>query len=306
MKVEEKLIHANGIRLHTLDWGGTGRSVLLLAGLGDSAQIYRSLAPGLVRDFHVTGLTRRGHGRSEKPENGYEIDTLVEDILGFLDAVGINRTILVGHSFAGLEMLRFAIRYPQRVEAIVFLDALFPKLDPAPDLSGDPVWSIIPTEGPGEDDLASKQAYLAYYRRARPALANIWCDAIESDLMEKVTVKEDGRLDFHHDDALMNHIYKTALASPAPEYEKVEVPMLAIVPDGRFHQAVPSDATAAFRRSADQYWNEKLLPWIQQRTRAFQKAAPSAQVVELDSPYHHIYIAEEDETVEAIKVFLTE
>ena len=80
--------------------------------------------------------------------------------------------------------------------------------------------------------------------------------------------------------------------------------MLAVVPDGSFHQATPLDATEEFRLAADRYWQERLLPWIRQRTRAFRQAAPTARVVELDSPYHHIFLAEEDQTLQAITEFL--
>ena len=280
--------------------------MVLLAGLGDSAHLYRGLAPKLATRFRVVGLTRRGHGRSDRPDSGYDLDTFVTDIRYFQDTLGIERSILVGHSFAGLEMPLFAIRFPQRVEAIVYLDALFPKLDPEPDLSGDPIWSVVPTAGPTADDLASRHAYLAYYKRARPAWARIWCEAIEADLMDKVTTKGDGHLEFHHDDELMNHIYNAAWSSRNPEYGKVEAPMLAIVPDGNFHQGVPLDATDELRRAADRYWEEKLLPWIRQRTKAFRQAVPTACVVELDSPCHHIFIAKEDETVKAINDFLAD
>ena len=80
--------------------------------------------------------------------------------------------------------------------------------------------------------------------------------------------------------------------------------MLAIVPDGSYHQGIPLDATDELRRAADQYWQERLLPWIRRRTEAFRRAAATARVVELDSPYHHIFIAREDETVKAINDFL--
>jgi pimeloyl-ACP methyl ester carboxylesterase len=301
---KERFFDSDGVRLHYNDWGGAGRSVVLLAGLGDTAHLYRGLAPKLASRFRVVGLTRRGHGRSDRPDSGYDLDTFVEDIRRFLDSLGIERTILVGHSFGGLEMPLFAIRYPQRVEAIVYLDALFPRLDPEPDLSGDPIWSVVPAGGPTAGDLVSREAYLGYYKRARPAWARIWCEAIEADLMDKVTIKDDGHLEFHHDDELMNRIYQAAWSSRNPEYDKVEAPMLAIVPDGNFHQGVPLDATDELRQAADRYWEEKLLPWIRQRTEAFRQAVPTARVVELDSPYHHIFIAREDETVKAINDFL--
>ena len=303
-RIVERFFCSDGVKLHTLDWGGTGRPLVLLAGLGDTAHLYGSLAPRLATRFRVVGLTRRGHGRSGRPESGYDLDTLVQDIRGFLEVLEIERTILAGHSFAGLEMPLFAIRYPKRVEAIVYLDALFPRLDPEPDLSADPVWPVIPTGGPTAEDLASREAYLAYYKRARPAWARIWCAAMETDLMERVTVKGNGQLEFHHDDELMMRIYREVWPARSPDYGRVEAPMLAIVPDGKTHQAVPLDATEELGLAADQYWQAVLLPWIRQRTAAFRRAAPTARVVELDSPYHHIYLAEEDRTLQAINRFL--
>ena len=300
---KERFFDFDGVNLHYIDWGGAGRPLVLLAGLGDTAHLYRGLAPKLASRFRVVGLTRRGHGRSSKPDSGYDLDTLVQDIRRFLDTLGIDRSILVGHSFGGLEMPLFAIRYPQRVEAIVYFDALFPRLDPEPDLSGDPIWSVLPTGGPTAADLGSREAYLAHYKRARPAWARIWCEAMEADLMDKVTIVDDGRLEFHHDDELMNRIYREVWPSRNPDYARVEAPMLAIVPDGNFHQGVPLDATEEFRLAADRYWEKKLLPWIRQRTAAFRQAAPAARIVELDSPYHHIFLAEEDRTLQAITDF---
>jgi pimeloyl-ACP methyl ester carboxylesterase len=302
--MKEGFVHSGGIRLHYIDWDNAGRPLVLLAGLGVTAHIYRGLAPKLADRFHVVGLTRRGHGRSDRPDAGYDLDTLVEDLCHFLDALGLERCILVGHSFAGLEIPLFATRYPSRVEAIVYLDALFPRLDPEPDLAGDPMWSVLP-RGPAAADLASREAYLAYYRRARPDWARIWCEAVEANLMEYVSVESSGRLMFHHDDELMNHIYATVLPDRDPPYDMVTAPTLAIVPDGNYHTSVPLDATDELVQAANRYWEQKLLPWIRQRTRTFRQAAPAAQVVELDSPHHYIFVAEEDETVRAIKGFLT-
>jgi pimeloyl-ACP methyl ester carboxylesterase len=300
----ERYFDSDGARLHYLDWGGAGRPLVCLAGLGDTAHLYRGLAPKLVDRYWVVGLTRRGHGRSHRPDSGYELDTFVEDIRRFLDRLAIERSILIGHSFGGLEMPRFARRYPERVEAIVYLDALFPVLDPEPDLSGDPIWSIVPTGGPSADDLVSRDTYLSYFRRARPAWARIWCEVIEADLMDKVTIQHDDHLAYHHDDALMNSIYAETWATRNPEYGNVRAPMLAIVPDGNFHPGIPQDAPDELRQAADRYWRTKLLPWIRQRTETFRRAAPAARVLEFDSPYHHVFLAQEDETAQAILDFL--
>src|SRR2546430_1796851 len=53
-----------GLRLEVLDWGGSGRALVLLAGGGDTAHVFDDFAPKLARDFHVCGITRRGFGQS--------------------------------------------------------------------------------------------------------------------------------------------------------------------------------------------------------------------------------------------------
>jgi non-heme chloroperoxidase len=117
-------ITVNGVRLHYLDWGGSGGTLLFLTGMGNTAHIYDALAPKFTDRFRVLGLTRRGFGESEKPETGYDTATLVEDILQFLDGMKIQRVSFVGHSLAGDELTMFATKYPQRVEKLVYLDAV--------------------------------------------------------------------------------------------------------------------------------------------------------------------------------------
>jgi pimeloyl-ACP methyl ester carboxylesterase len=58
------------VRLEVLDWGGTGRSLVLLAGGGDTAHIFDDFAPKLTGDFHVYGITRRGFGELSLPRLG--------------------------------------------------------------------------------------------------------------------------------------------------------------------------------------------------------------------------------------------
>src|SRR5215216_4138757 len=63
-------VNVNGVRLHYLDWGGKGKVILFLTGLGNSAHIFDDLAPQFTDQFRVFGMTRRGHGQSDKPEAG--------------------------------------------------------------------------------------------------------------------------------------------------------------------------------------------------------------------------------------------
>jgi len=73
-------ITVNGVRLHYLDWGGKGKTMLLLHGIGDTPHGFDDFAPRFTNQFRVLGLTRRGHGESEVPDSGYDTATRVEDI----------------------------------------------------------------------------------------------------------------------------------------------------------------------------------------------------------------------------------
>jgi pimeloyl-ACP methyl ester carboxylesterase len=115
----------NHVRLHYLDWGGQGGVLLFLAGLGDDVHRFDKLAPRFTDRYHALGFTRRGSEPSEKPPTGYDLRTLATDIRAFMDAKGIRRATLVGHSIAGAEMTTFAALYPTRLTALVYLDAAY-------------------------------------------------------------------------------------------------------------------------------------------------------------------------------------
>lgn len=112
-------------KLEVLDWGGKGQAILFLAGLGNTAHVYDNFAPKFINKFHVYGLSRRGYGTSEQTTTGYTIDTLTKDILSVVDALGIDKVILIGHSIAGDEITTFANHYPDRVLKIIYLDAAY-------------------------------------------------------------------------------------------------------------------------------------------------------------------------------------
>src|SRR4029077_964346 len=100
---------------------GKGDTMLFLHGLGDTPHSFDDLAPKFTNQYRVLGLTRRGHGQSEKPDTGCDTATLVEDIRQFLDALKIERVVLVGHSIAGDELTRFAGVYLDRIIKLVYL-----------------------------------------------------------------------------------------------------------------------------------------------------------------------------------------
>jgi alpha/beta hydrolase family protein len=99
------------VKLEVLDWGGSGRALVFLAGLGDTAHVFDDLAPKLTSGYHVFGITRRGYGASSAPatrESAYSADRLGDDVLAVLDALKIEKPVLIGHSIAGVEFRRNA------------------------------------------------------------------------------------------------------------------------------------------------------------------------------------------------------
>jgi len=117
-------VTVRGVRLHYVDWGGTGDPLIFLTPNGGRPErLFDALAPHFVDRFRVLGLTRRGQGDSEKPPSGYDTDSLSRDIMGFMDAMRITRANIAGHSIAGAEMTHLAATFPDRVRTLVYLDA---------------------------------------------------------------------------------------------------------------------------------------------------------------------------------------
>jgi non-heme chloroperoxidase len=111
------------VRLEVLDWGGTGRNLVLLAGGGNTAHVFDSFGPKLAAHYHVIGITRRGFGRSSAPQTGYDPRRLGDDVVAVLDSLHVNDPVLVGHSIAGEELSSISKYHPGRAAALIYLDA---------------------------------------------------------------------------------------------------------------------------------------------------------------------------------------
>jgi non-heme chloroperoxidase len=116
----------HGVKLEVLDWGGSGRPLVFLAGLGNTAHVFDDFAPKLTSEYHVYGITRRGLGASGSPApegSNYSADRLGDDVLAVIDALKIDHPVLVGHPFAGEELSSIGTRHPERIAALIYLDA---------------------------------------------------------------------------------------------------------------------------------------------------------------------------------------
>ena len=95
------------VKIEALDWGGTGRPLVFLAGAGNDAHVFDTFAPKFVSGYHVYGVTRRGFGGSSHPAfitSNYTAERLGSDVLAVMTALHIDHPALIGHSLAGEEM----------------------------------------------------------------------------------------------------------------------------------------------------------------------------------------------------------
>ena len=111
------------VKLEVLDWGGSGRALVFIPGLGNTAHIFDQFAPKFTKQYHVYGITRRGFGSSSAPASGYSADRLGDDVLAVLDTLKIAKPVLAGHSLGGEELSSVGSRHPERVAGLIYLDA---------------------------------------------------------------------------------------------------------------------------------------------------------------------------------------
>jgi pimeloyl-ACP methyl ester carboxylesterase/tetratricopeptide (TPR) repeat protein len=118
----------DGTRLTYVERGDPdGTPVVLLHGYTDSWHSYDRVLPHLPRSLRVFAVTQRGHGDSSKPDSSYASDVFARDVIAFMDALGLDRAVIVGHSMGSTVAQRFAVEYPQRVQALVLEGAFMPR-----------------------------------------------------------------------------------------------------------------------------------------------------------------------------------
>jgi esterase len=113
------------LRFRYLNWGTKGlRPILFLHGGALTAHTWDLCCLALRGEFHCVALDQRGHGDSDwAPDADYSIDAQREDIRGFADRLGLDRFALVGQSMGAINGLAFAVAHPERLSALVMIDA---------------------------------------------------------------------------------------------------------------------------------------------------------------------------------------
>lgn len=125
--MRHRFLEVNGNRLHVAEAGETSSPpLLLLHGFPQHWYMWRGLLGPLARTRHVIALDLRGSGWSDAPRSRYSTAERVSDVLGVLDALGIERVDLVGHDWGGWLGFRIAIDHPQRVARLAVISMVHP------------------------------------------------------------------------------------------------------------------------------------------------------------------------------------
>ena len=115
---------ASGLRLHYASQGPeTGPAIVLLHGYADSWFSWSRVLPLLRSELRVVAPDMRGHGDSERPVAGYDVAEFAGDVIGLLDALAIDRAVVVGHSFGSFVARKVLERAPDRVSRLVLTGA---------------------------------------------------------------------------------------------------------------------------------------------------------------------------------------
>ena len=119
----DRAVPGDGIGLHARDWGGGGQAVLLLHGLASNARIWDGVASRLAGAcLLVAALDLRGHGDSDQPDQGYDFASVGRDLASALAGLGLERPVLVGHSWGANVALQFAAERPGALAGLALVD----------------------------------------------------------------------------------------------------------------------------------------------------------------------------------------
>ena len=301
-----EFVNINDIKLHYLDWGGSGDVLLFLAGMGCNAHIFDDLASRFTDKFHVMALTRRGHGESDHPETGYDVDTLTEDIRQFLEMLGIEKVILAGHSMANVELSHFNALYPERVLKLIFLDATYDRhSETYKNMVANSPWRKI--QPPGLDvDYYTEEEYFAAMKRAYPSFSLIWTEAMVQQSLHEIVRSPEGKIDDKMSETANKAIMDT-LTSYALEDSKIKAPTLTFFSISKELNTLSDEwMTDEQKALILEHVEKREDPWTRESIELFRHNVPHARIIEIPHGHHYCFIEQEQLVYEEMRRFLLE
>jgi non-heme chloroperoxidase len=291
-----------GVRLEVLDWGGTGRPVVLLAGSGNTAHIFDDFAENLSGVCcHVYGITRRGFGASTHPDSGYDQQRLADDVLQVLDALKLIAPVVAGHSMSGEELTTLGDEHSDRLARLVYLDATSDPADyPGSSASYMALFSKLPAamrangSEPGASDLRSFQAFHDYKVRQNGF------EYPEAQLRASFDQNPDGSVGrYNTSNSVHNAIGKGALPR---DYSRIRVPILALFGTLSInYRYQPKDAQ---ERAAIEEFDAATEVYVNRYKKNLQKAEGGVRIVDLPHADHYVFLSNEADVLREMRVFL--
>jgi pimeloyl-ACP methyl ester carboxylesterase len=127
---DSRFMTLNGLRVHYKQFGQGQPVFILLHGFGASLFSWREVTQPLAQYGTVIAYDRAAFGLTERPlpgswsgQNPYSPEAAVDQLAALMDALGVQQAVLVGNSAGGAVALDFSLRYPERVQALVLVDA---------------------------------------------------------------------------------------------------------------------------------------------------------------------------------------
>jgi non-heme chloroperoxidase len=284
------------VKLEVLDWGGSGRPLIFLTGLGNNAHVFDKFAPKFVSAHHVYAITRRGFGDSSAPvpaSGNYSADRLGDDVLAVIDSLKLIRPVLVGHSIAGEELSSIGSRHPERVAGLIYLEAAYPYAYYDSSL-GD----ITIDSNELRKKLASFSPKTGSADEARMIqdLLETSLPRFEKDLQEEqkdLAVRPGGS-----PSPQIPAIFQAILAGEQ-KYTDIKVAALAIY--ALPHSGGPAPSDPAARSAAE----ARDLLTTSAQAKAFENGVHSARVVRLANANHYVFLSNEADVLREMNAFLS-
>lgn len=157
---------------------------MLLHGLSSNSRIWDFVAPLLTGRFHVVAADQRGHGLSDKPDEGYGFDSVTADLAALIEALSLERPVVVGHSWGAGVALQFAADRPDAAAAIVLVDGGY--IDKIGDSWEEAEKQMLPPEIDG----TPVSRFLEFMQRW-PQIRDIWSPGLGEMVLSNFAVRDD-------------------------------------------------------------------------------------------------------------------
>ncbi len=280
--VTDRMVPLKDLSLHIRDWQPAAPKTdapffLLVHGLSSNARTWDMVAEQLnAAGYRAVAVDQRGHGLSDKPDHGYDFETISGDLYQLIQVLGFERLVIAGQSWGGNVLLDFGVRYPHAAEQLIFVDGGFLHLN------GRGTWEQISKElRPPELDGLPRQLLEKGIADSHP----LWAPAGIEATLENMETLPDGtvrrRLSIDNHMKILRAMYE----QPTPDlYPRLNEPVLI---------CVALDGSA----------------WAEQKKVQVSAAAamiPEAKVVWFEHTAHDIHVERPTDLAQEMLSFITQ